>query len=48
MSSILDNPRNRVRLLKAGFSGKKIEWMAVHVFDNNIEIVRVNWLPEAE
>ena len=47
MSSILDIPGNRIKLLKAGFSGKDIEWLAVHVFDNNIETLGVNWLPEA-
>jgi hypothetical protein len=48
MASILDEPRNRVRLLKAGFTGKEIEWLHVHVFDNNIEVLKVDWQPEAE
>ncbi len=48
MANILDESSNRVRLLRAGFTGKEIEWLATHVFDNNIEIMRVNWLPEVE
>ncbi len=44
MASILDNTENRVKLLKAGYSGQEIEWLAVHVFDTNIEILGVNWL----
>lgn len=48
MSNILDEPSNRVRLLKAGFTGIDIEWLATHVFDNNLEILGVNWLKEAE
>ncbi len=34
MSSILDNPENRVRLLKAGFAGSEIGWLAVHILDD--------------
>jgi hypothetical protein len=48
MASILDDPRNRVRLLRAGSTGAEIEWLATHVFDTNLEILGVNWLPEQE
>jgi hypothetical protein len=48
MASILGEPSNRVRLLKAGFSGSEIEWLATRVFDNNIEVLGVNWQAEAE
>ncbi len=46
MASILDESRNRVRLLKAGYTGKEIEMLHILIFDNNIEVLSVNWLPE--
>ncbi len=48
MANILDEPRNRVRLLRAGFSGAEIEWLATRVFDKNLEILGVNWVEEDE
>lgn len=46
MCSILEDPVNRVKLLKAGFSESEIAWLHVHVFENNVEILAVNWQPE--
>ena len=43
MSSILDDPKNRVKLLKAGFTGTEIERLAVRFFDSNIEVLKINW-----
>ncbi len=37
----LCNSLCRANLLKAGFSGKEIEYQ--YILDNNIEIVGVNW-----
>ncbi len=44
-SALLDRSEERVRLLKAGFSGKEIE--ALYLVLNSIEIMDVNWRPAA-
>jgi len=40
-SALLDRSEERVRLLKAGFSGKEIE--ALYLVLNSFEVVDVNW-----
>ncbi len=48
MENILHDPGNRVRLLKAGYTGAEIEWLATRLFDTDLEILGVNWLPEQQ
>lgn len=43
MSCILDKAENRVKLLRAGFTGKEIEELAVKVFNNDVVVVGVDW-----
>jgi len=38
---LLFDSQYRVKLLKAGLTGKEIEHL--YIRDNNIEVVRVNW-----
>jgi hypothetical protein len=42
-SVLLDRREERVKLLRAGFSGKEIE--ALYLVLNSFEIVGVNWQP---
>jgi len=42
-AALLDSREERVKLLKAGFSGKEIE--ALYLVLNNFEVVGVNWQP---
>ncbi len=42
-SALLDRSEERVKLLRAGFSGKEIE--ALYLVLNSFEIVGVNWQP---
>jgi hypothetical protein len=41
MATLLDRSEDRVKLLRAGFSGKEIE--ALYSILNSFEIVSVNW-----
>lgn len=41
--SLLESREERVKLLKAGFSGKEIE--ALYLVLNSFEIVGMNWQP---
>jgi hypothetical protein len=41
VAELLDRSEDRVKLLRAGFSGKKIE--ALYLVLNSYEIVSVNW-----
>jgi hypothetical protein len=43
MAALLDSREDRVKLLKAGFSGKEIE--AMYLILNSFENVGVNWQP---
>ena len=42
-SALLDSSEERVKLLRAGFSGKEIE--ALYLVLNSFEVVGVNWQP---
>jgi hypothetical protein len=42
-AALLDNREERVKLLKAGFSGTEIE--TLYLVLNNFEVVGVNWQP---
>ncbi len=42
-SALLDRREERVKLLRAGFSGKEIE--ALYLVLNSFEIVGMNWQP---
>ncbi len=44
-AALLDSREERVKLLKAGFSGKEIE--ALYLVLNSFEILDVNWRPAA-
>ena len=41
MAALLDRSEERVKLLRAGFSGKEIE--ALYLILNSFEILGVNW-----
>jgi hypothetical protein len=41
VAALLDSSEDRVKLLRAGFSGKEIE--ALYLVLNSFEIVGVNW-----
>ena len=41
VAALLDRSEDRVKLLRAGFSGKEIE--ALYLVLNSFEIVNVNW-----
>ena len=41
VAALLDSSEDRVKLLRAGFSGKEIE--ALYLVLNSFEIVSVNW-----
>ena len=41
VAALLDRSEDRVKLLRAGFSGKEIE--ALYLVLNSFEIVSVNW-----
>ena len=42
VAALLDRSEDRVKLLRAGFSGKEIK--ALYLILNSFEIVGVNWL----
>ncbi len=41
--TLLCDSRYRVRLLKAGFTGKEIEYIHLYLLSDNVEVVGVNW-----
>ena len=43
VAALLDRSEERVKLLRAGFSGKEIE--ALYLILNSFEILGVNWQP---